>query len=93
MNKFHYFSDFEHARWYVPPAIAGLRITKSTLDSKFELKYEIQKWVNTHCQANVWVLGNLSRMDKIIAIWFENPEDETLFKLTWADDIQILSLT
>ena len=38
MNKFHYFSDFEHARWYVPPAIAGLRITKSTLDSKFEME-------------------------------------------------------
>lgn len=91
MNQFHYFSDLEHAKWYVPPALTGLRITKESLDSRFELRYEIQQWINANCQSNVWILGNVAMKNKIIAIWFENPDEEALFKLTWSEDIQILN--
>lgn len=82
----------EVAKWYIPPTIEGIRITQESLDSKFELRYEIQQWVNKNCQERVWVLNNLTHMEKIIAVWFENNEDKTLFMLTWSNDIEVRNL-
>lgn len=92
MNKFYCFNDLEVAKWYIPPTIEGIRITKESLNSKFELRHEIQQWVNKNCQERVWVLNNLTHVEKIIAVWFENNEDKTLFMLTWSNDIEVLNL-
>jgi hypothetical protein len=90
MNKLYIFQEYEVAKWYVDPTAQGIGITKKSLDTKFDLRYEIQQWINKNCQGNVWILNNLEHSNTLIAVWFEHNHDKTLFVLTWSDDIEII---